>query len=508
MKKLHKLTTSAMLLATIAPIGLSVANSTVAFADEIDLTTINTNEDFINTIGPKAQKIADEHGIYASVMIAQSILESGWGKSSLSQAPNYNLFGIKGSYEGQSVNLSTKEYSSNGSYNIFADFRSYNSYEESLLDNAKLISKDFYSGAWKENAETYKEATAYLTNRYATSGEYDKQLNELIELYDLTKFDKKPEVEDEELEINPDFKTKTVEDVKDISYKVKENDSLWGIARENKVSIDQITKWNENLKEENTSKLTTGLVMKVGEEVTEREVAYQTVTETEDIIHKVKKGDSVWSIGAKNDLTIEEVQELNPQLPDDNILYLDDEIKVGEETKTYDKILSDEEKEDLIKKAEDEARQKKEEETRAAESEVLGVSTTSNSDVTTTNLSIDATQAEKVIAEAQKYLGTPYVWGGRAPGGFDCSGLMQYIFRQATGREIGSWTVPQESAGATISVSEAQPGDLYFWGSPGGTTHVALAIGGGQYIHAPQPGDVVKVGSTQWFTPSFAVRVL
>lgn len=69
------------------------------------------------------------------------------------------------------------------------------------------------------------------------------------------------------------------------------------------------------------------------------------------------------------------------------------------------------------------------------------------------------------------------------------------------------YTVSQESIGSVRSVASAQPGDLLFWGSRGSTYHVAIALGGGQYIHAPKPGDNVKVGSTQYFMPSFAVHV-
>ncbi|WP_270286970.1 C40 family peptidase, partial [Enterococcus lactis] len=112
-----------------------------------------------------------------------------------------------------------------------------------------------------------------------------------------------------------------------------------------------------------------------------------------------------------------------------------------------------------------------------------------------------------IVAEAYKYIGTPYVWGGKDPSGFDCSGFTRYVYLQVTGRDIGGWTVPQESAGTKISVSQAKAGDLLFWGSPGGTYHVAIALGGGQYIHAPQPGESVKVGSVQWFAPDFAVSM-
>lgn len=112
-----------------------------------------------------------------------------------------------------------------------------------------------------------------------------------------------------------------------------------------------------------------------------------------------------------------------------------------------------------------------------------------------------------IVAEAYKHIGKPYVWGAKGPNTFDCSGFTRYVYLQVTGRDIGGWTVPQEGAGTVIPVSQAQPGDLYFWGSRGSSYHVAIALGGGSYIHAPQPGESVKVGSVAYFAPSFAVRM-
>ncbi len=112
-----------------------------------------------------------------------------------------------------------------------------------------------------------------------------------------------------------------------------------------------------------------------------------------------------------------------------------------------------------------------------------------------------------IVAEAYKHIGKPYVWGAKGPNTFDCSGFTRYVYLQVTGRDIGGWTVPQEGAGTVIPVSQAQPGDLYFWGSRGSSYHVAIALGGGSYIHAPQPGESVKVGSVSYFAPSFAVRM-
>ena len=112
-----------------------------------------------------------------------------------------------------------------------------------------------------------------------------------------------------------------------------------------------------------------------------------------------------------------------------------------------------------------------------------------------------------LIGEAYKYLGVPYVWGGKTPAGFDCSGFTSYVFRQAYGMEIGSWTGAQENLGTKISVSQAQPGDLLFWGSAGSTYHVAIYLGGGSYIHSPYEGRTVEVNTISNFTPQFAVRV-
>ena len=112
-----------------------------------------------------------------------------------------------------------------------------------------------------------------------------------------------------------------------------------------------------------------------------------------------------------------------------------------------------------------------------------------------------------VVFIAAKYIGVPYVWGGKTPSGFDCSGFTSYVFREAYGIEIGGYTVPQENSGTQIAVSAAQAGDLIFWGSRGATYHVAIYVGGGQYIHAPAPGQTVTYSSYNLSGASFAVRV-
>ena len=152
----------------------------------INLTTAK----FIAVIGEPARALAEEHDLYASVMIAQAILESGSGGSGLSQPPYFNLFGIKGAYEGQSVTMSTQEDDGTGSYyTIDAAFRRYPSYAASLQDYAELLSKPFYAGARKQVAEDYVAACEYLQGRYATSTSYAASLRGIIEAYDLTRYD-------------------------------------------------------------------------------------------------------------------------------------------------------------------------------------------------------------------------------------------------------------------------------------------------------------------------------
>jgi len=110
---------------------------------------------------------------------------------------------------------------------------------------------------------------------------------------------------------------------------------------------------------------------------------------------------------------------------------------------------------------------------------------------------------------AKSLIGTPYVWGGKTPAGFDCSGFVSYVLNHS-GRtsNFPSYTVAQESVVTQIPVSEAQPGDILFWGDHGSTYHDAIYLGNNQFIDAPQPGDTVGIHQMypSWM-PSFAGRV-
>ncbi|HEX4680008.1 MAG TPA: NlpC/P60 family protein [Gaiellaceae bacterium] len=100
---------------------------------------------------------------------------------------------------------------------------------------------------------------------------------------------------------------------------------------------------------------------------------------------------------------------------------------------------------------------------------------------------------------AMQYLGVPYVWGGATPAGFDCSGLVMYVFAQL-GISLPHYAAAQYGFGTPVPADQLQPGDLVFFDGLG---HVGIYIGGGQMIHAPHTGDVVKISPISEFGSSY-----
>ncbi|MGZ8700850.1 MAG: C40 family peptidase [Gaiellaceae bacterium] len=106
-----------------------------------------------------------------------------------------------------------------------------------------------------------------------------------------------------------------------------------------------------------------------------------------------------------------------------------------------------------------------------------------------------------VVGIAMRYLGVPYVWGGSTPRGFDCSGFVAYVFAQI-GVSLPHSSYAMYGMGTPVSISQLQPGDLVFFT---GASHMGIYIGGGQFIHAPHTGDVVKISSLSgYYSSNFA----
>jgi len=224
-----------------APTVISLAPSTV-YANEDGVANAQS---LINQIGTAASEIANQNGLYASVMIAQALLESGNGSSVLSSAPYYNLFGVKAYNGGATVWLPTQEYLNGQWVTMTEPFRQYNSYYESLVDHANVLlasssvtGQARYAGAWKSQTTSYYDATAYLTGRYATDPNYNQKLNSLIQRYNLTQYD------------TPSYYTQTTTTTTTTTYQatatytVAQGDTLWGIAQKFGVSVDQLVAQN------------------------------------------------------------------------------------------------------------------------------------------------------------------------------------------------------------------------------------------------------------------------
>lgn len=111
-----------------------------------------------------------------------------------------------------------------------------------------------------------------------------------------------------------------------------------------------------------------------------------------------------------------------------------------------------------------------------------------------------------IATTAETLLGSPYREGGTLPDGFDCSGLVTYVFARhgvAVPRDVKR----QSAEGVTVARDDIAPGDLVFFATSGsGPTHVGIAIGGGRFIHAPKTGDVVRIESLA--SPYWAARLV
>ncbi|MBM6641277.1 C40 family peptidase [Lacticaseibacillus paracasei] len=133
-------------------------------------------------------------------------------------------------------------------------------------------------------------------------------------------------------------------------------------------------------------------------------------------------------------------------------------------------------------------------------------SSASASQAPASNTSSVSVSGGSIASNAAKYIGVPYVYGGTSPSGFDCSGLIYYAAKEA-GINLPRTSQAQSTLGSYVSVSDLQAGDLVFWGGVGSAYHVGIYIGGGQYVHAPAPGQSVTIQSMAYFAPSFGRRL-
>lgn len=243
----------------------------------------------------------------------------------------------------------------------------------------------------------------------------------------------------------------------------------------------------------------------------------QVVVSANHTTHTVVSGESLWSIAQDYGVTVDSLRQSNnlgATLVAGTTLTINDPTKTPAQQQTQaaqqqtqaTQAEASTQTQQASQSNNNAQQQQTQQQAQPSSSSSQQQSAPAQQQATQTPAASSSISGSAVAAYAQQFIGVPYVSGGKTPSGFDCSGFTHYVYAHF-GKEIGGWTVPQESAGTQISVSQAQVGDLLFWGARGNTYHVAIYLGGGQYIAAPEPGQSVKIGNIRYFQPSFAVHV-
>lgn len=268
---------------------------------------------FMETIAPDVIALSEQYGLYGSVMMAQAVLESQYGLSKLASAPNFNLFGMKGTYNGKSVSLPTLEDNGKGQYySVTAKFRKYPSYKESLEDYAQKLryglswNATYYKNTWIENTRSYKDATAALTGTYATDTKYGTKLNNVIAKYDLTQYDPKKATASTTTNSTVTQVSNTTTALKSgTTYVVKKGDTLSAIAKKYNTTTKKLIAWN-SLK---TTTIFIGQKLYVSEKKATATIT--TTVKKKTTVHTVKKGDTLTKVSKKYNVTIPNLKKWN-----------------------------------------------------------------------------------------------------------------------------------------------------------------------------------------------------
>lgn len=241
------------------------------------------------------------------------------------------------------------------------------------------------------------------------------------------------------------------------NYVVQAGDTLWKISNLHGVSIDQIKQLNGL----NSDRLSIGQNLIL---VRNTAPAAASVTATAPVrgntsVYVVKSGDSLWGIATRNRTSVVAIKALNG--------LKSDSLKIGQ-------VL-----------------------------QINGVAVQNKVQVSRSGESLNGS---RLIEDAAQYLGTPYRYGGSAPGGFDCSGFTSYIFFRA-GISLPRTAASQYSVGSAVAKSDLQPSDLVFFACGGsGIDHVGIYTGDGKFIHSSSPrsgGVIYSVLSSSYYMSSY-----
>ena len=331
---------------TVVRAVVAVATSASASSSSVDLSTLTfsnnaSQQAFIESVAKGAIEGWNEYGVLPSITVAQAILESGWGSSTLSTQA-HNLFGIKGSYNGNYVTMSTREVINGQSVYVNAAFRAYANNSESVEDHGNfLYSNSRYSNLLGDTSYT-DVAQKLSQDGYATDPYYSSSLISLVKTYDLTQLDSIA-IANTPVITNKSNYTQTNNGASTTAtatyYTVQSGDTLSGIAVEYNTTTATLTSLN-NLSNPNliyvgqrllVKSTSTSAASSATSTATSTVSATSTSSTTSATTYTVKSGDTLSSIASSHNTTTAALTSLN-SLANPNLIYVGQVLKLANTT--------------------------------------------------------------------------------------------------------------------------------------------------------------------------------
>ena len=322
--------------AAAATTTVAAANTDTA-SNQVDLSSLYfssnaKSQNFIESVAQGAINGWTKYGVLPSVTVAQAILESGWGQSALSTQA-HNLFGIKGSYNGQYVTMQTREVYNGQSYYIYDNFRKYANNSESVEDHGNFL----YSNSRYANLlgdQSYASVARKLqSDGYATDPSYASSLIKLVEMYNLTQLDniafsgKQPVINNKN---DYNYSNSGNADSSNGYYTVQSGDTLSGIALKFSTTSSKLAQLNSI---SNPNLIYVGQRLLVNQSSNSnssssgQSSSTTTNTETSSASYTVKSGDTLSGIASQYNTTVNQIVSLN-QLSNPNLIYVGQVLKL------------------------------------------------------------------------------------------------------------------------------------------------------------------------------------
>lgn len=322
--------------AAAATTTLAAANTDTA-SNQVDLSSLYfssnaKSQNFIESVAQGAINGWTKYGVLPSVTVAQAILESGWGQSALSTQA-HNLFGIKGSYNGQYVTMQTREVYNGQSYYIYDNFRKYANNSESVEDHGNFL----YSNSRYANLlgdQSYASVARKLqADGYATDPSYASSLIKLVEMYNLTQLDniafsgKQPVINNKN---DYNYSNSGNADSSNGYYTVQSGDTLSGIALKFSTTSSKLAQLNSI---SNPNLIYVGQRLLVNQSSNSnssssgQSSSTTTNTEASAASYTVKSGDTLSGIANQYNTTVNQIVSLN-QLSNPNLIYVGQVLKL------------------------------------------------------------------------------------------------------------------------------------------------------------------------------------